>query len=140
MQTTSGYTHLTRRSEELAGKAGHRWWLWVIRTADTCAYLVDPSRSARVPGDFLGENAAGIISADRYSAYKALGARILIAYCWVHVRRDFLRIGDGNKKLVAWADGWVERINELYRINRTRLAIKRDSESFQMAQPELRES
>ncbi len=74
--------------EELAGKAGHRWWLWVIATADTCAYIVDPSRSARVPKDFLGENAAGIISADRYSVYKALGAMILIAYCWVHVRRD----------------------------------------------------
>jgi len=126
--------------EELAGKVGHRWWLWVVCTADTCAYLLDPSRSSQVPRNFLGENAQGILSADRYSAYKALGAMILIAYCWAHVRRDFLRIRDGNKKLAPWAGGWVERINELYRINRTRLAAKRDSESFQLTDRSLREA
>ena len=58
---------------ELAGKAGHRWWLWVSVSADTCVYILDPSRSAEVPRRHLGENAEGIISADRYSAYKALG-------------------------------------------------------------------
>jgi transposase len=125
---------------ELAGKVGHRWWLWVVCTADTCAYLVDPSRSARVPKEFLGEQAAGILSADRYSAYKALGAMIRIAFCWAHVRRDFLRIRDGNKKLTPWAGGWVARINELYRINRTRLAAPRESEPFHAADRQLREA
>lgn len=126
--------------EDLAGKVGHRWWLWVICTTEAVVYLLDPSRSARVPREFLGEQAQGILSADRYSAYKALGAMILIAYCWTHVRRDFLRIRDGNKKLAPWAGGWVDQINALYRINRTRLAVPPDAEPFQAADRDLREA
>ncbi len=41
---------------EAEGKIGYRWWLWVVVTHDTCVYLLDPSRSARVPGDHLGED------------------------------------------------------------------------------------
>ncbi len=67
--------------EEVAGKVGHRWWLWVIVTGDTCAYLVDPSRSATVVRNFLGQEAQGIISADRYRVYGALGENIRVAYC-----------------------------------------------------------
>jgi len=51
---------------EVAGKASHRWWLWVICTAETCSYIIDPSRSSRVPRDHLGDHAQGIISADRF--------------------------------------------------------------------------
>ncbi len=73
---------------EVEGKTGYRWWLWVVVTHDTCVFILDPSRSAKVPGEHLGEDAEGIISADRYSAYKALGEGIRVAYCWTHVRRD----------------------------------------------------
>jgi transposase len=125
---------------ELAGKSGHRWWLWVVCTDDACVYLIDPSRSARVPRDFLGEKAEGILSVDRYSAYKTLDERILLAYCWVHVRRDFVRIHDSSKLLAPWADGWVERINGLYRINRARLAVPIGSDAFQAADGQLREA
>jgi hypothetical protein len=107
---------------------------------EACAYLLDPSRSARVPREFLGEQAAGILSADRYSAYKTLLDMIRIAFCWAHVRRDFLRIHDGNKTLAPWAGGWVDQINALYRINRTRLAAPRDSQPFLAADRQLREA
>jgi transposase len=102
--------------------------------------VLDPSRSARVPREFLGEQAAGILSADRYSAYKTLTDMIVIAFCWAHVRRDFLRIRDGNKTLAPWGQNWVERINDLYRINRMRLAVPRDSEPFHTADRQLREA
>jgi len=95
-------------------KIGQRWWLWVVVTSDTCAYLLDPSRSAAVPRTHLGEDPEGIINADRYGVYKSLGGNIRIAFCWAHVRRDFLRVGSEYGKLKAWADAWVERIGELY--------------------------
>ena len=93
-----------------------------------------------MPREFLGEQAAGILSADRYSAYKTLTDMILIAFCWAHVRRDFLRIRDGHKKLALWAGGWVDRINALYRINRTRRAVPRGSDRFLAADRQLREA
>jgi transposase len=125
---------------ELAGKASHRWWLWVIVTDETCAYIVDPSRSADVPRSHLGDDAEGILSADRYAAYKALGQAILVAYCWAHVRRDFIRIRDGVAKLSTWAASWVNAIDDLFGANAERRQTPCGSEPFQLADQSLREA
>lgn len=127
---------------EVAGKVGHRWWLWVVITQDTCVFLLDPSRSAEVPKNHLGENAEGIISADRYSAYKVLAesGRFLIAFCWFHVRQDYFRIHKEYPKLRAWADGWLERINDLFARNARRIELPQDSEPFRQEDQELRKA
>jgi len=117
--------------EDIEGKKGHRWWLWIVVTRDTCLYLLDPTRSSDVPKNFLGENPEGIISADRYSAYKSLLSDLLkIAYCWVHVRRDFCRIRDGYPKLKQWASTWIERINDLFHCNAKRINTQQNSRAF----------
>ena len=126
--------------EEIEGKKGYRWWLWVMVTHDTCVYVVDPSRSSEIPRNHLGLDAEGIISADRYSAYKALGDGISVAYCWSHVRRDFLRIKDGNKKLSGWAIEWVKDIDELFIINRKRLEVRGTPKAFKEEDEKLREA
>jgi transposase len=78
----------------LQGKEGHRWWLWVVITKDTCCYLIEPTRSAEVPIKHLGENPEGILNVDRYAVYKTLGPGMVLAFCWSHARRDFVRIRD----------------------------------------------
>lgn len=123
---------------EVEGKTGYRWWLWVVVTKDTCVFILDPSRSAKVPGDHLGEDAEGIISADRYSAYKALGEGIRVAYCWTHVRRDYKRVRDEYKKLHTWGQQWVDRIGEIYRLNKERLAVRSDPDRFEQQDQVLR--
>lgn len=112
---------------ELADKVGTRWYLWVTRSPSVVFFVLDPSRSAAVPGaHFAGlQNARVIIVCDRYSAYKKLARlsdAILLAFCWAHVRRDFLNAGRGYKELEAWALEWKERIGALYHHNRLRLA------------------
>ncbi len=114
------------------GKHSHRWWLWVTVTREVCVYLIDPTRSAKVPRNILGEDTEGIISADRWSSYKAAGEKILVAFCWAHVRRDFLKVHDGYPKLSSWAQSWVERIAKLYKLNHKRLE-ERSSASRSMA-------
>lgn len=127
--------------EEVEGKAGYRWWLWVVITDDTVAFLLEPTRSAQVPRDHLGENPEGIINADRYSVYKALGKDIQVAFCWAHVRRDFVRVRDSYpKKLRRWGEAWVERINELFKLNDARLAVRSDPEAFQERDRALRDA
>ena len=69
----------------MEGKVGHRWYLWVYHSASVVHYVLDPSRSAQVVEDELGEVACGIISCDRYSAYKKfarLHPTFLLAFCW----------------------------------------------------------
>lgn len=126
--------------EEVEGKKGHRWWLWIVVTHDTCVYLLDPTRSGAVPKTFLGEKPEGVISADRYSAYKPLLSSLLfIAFCWAHVRRDFCRIRDGYPKLRGWAQAWVERINALFHENTKRVTAQTHSEPFLEHDRALRE-
>ena len=111
---------------ELTDKVGTRWYLWVTRSPSVIFFVLDPSRSAAVPGaHFAGlQHEQVIIVCDRYSAYKKLARlsdAILLAFCWAHVRRDFLNAGRGYKALEAWALEWKEHIGELYHHNRLRL-------------------
>lgn len=104
-------------------KEGHRWWLWVAITKDTVVYILDPTRSSRVPKEHLGEDPKGIINADRLKVYKILGKHILVAFSWNHVRRDFIRIHDGYKKLHDWAQSWIDHINGIFHQNNIRLSV-----------------
>ena len=91
-----------------------------------------------------------IIVCDRYSAYKKLArlsGRILLAFCWAHVRRDFLDAGRGMPELHAWALEWKERIATLYHLNALRLEhwqpnlpLDQQSAEFQSRQCALRDS
>jgi len=124
----------------LAGKRGYRWWLWVVITYDTVVYLLEPTRSASVPRDHLGDNPEGIINADRYKAYQVLGENISVAFCWNHVREDFIRLWNGYKVLQGWADAWVRRINNLFHLNGKRLQVQSNPDAFQVEDKVLREA
>lgn len=125
---------------DIEGKDGHRWWLWVVITKDTVVYLLDPTRSSKVPKNHLGENPEGIINADRLAVYKSLGERILVAFCWTHVRRDFIEVGEGYKTLRIWAESWVKRINDIFHQNKKRLEVLSSSENFQREDRALRDA
>jgi transposase len=110
---------------EHAGKVGHTWWLWVFGGGDTVVYVLDPFRSHEVPEKHFPKNARGVLLVDRYSAYKAMAqvknGTLVLAFCWAHVRRDFVQVGKGWPELKTWALDWLKRIRELYRLNRQRL-------------------
>ena len=115
--------------EETEGKKSHRWWLWVVVTSMTRLYILSPSRSSAVPKDYFGyDEETGThawhkqVMADRYCSYAFLKSLLDLAYCWAHVRRDFLEERSEEKDR-AWADLWVSRISEIYSLNKTRLAL-----------------
>lgn len=125
--------------EEIEGKIGCRWWLWVSVSRDAVVYLLDPSRSSGVPKNHLGEDPSGILCVDRYAAYKALGRGSLkLSFCWANVRRDYVRIHDAHPAFRAWAQGWIDRINLLFHLNNGRRAVLHDKESFPAADAILR--
>jgi transposase len=115
---------------DVEGKIGHRWYLWVFQSKSVIHYVLDPTRSANVPIAELGEAQGGIVSCDRYSAYKKfvrLHPTFELAFCWTHQRRDFLELANSYPDLSAWAFVWVDKIGELYRLNKERLAAPPDS-------------
>jgi transposase len=109
---------------ELAGKVGHRWYLWVFHSSAVVHYVLDESRSAEVLEGELAGVQRGVISCDRYSAYKKfarLHPGVVLAFCWAHQRRDFLELANSYPEVLAWAMQWVDAIAELYRLNSSRL-------------------
>ena len=115
---------------EQQGKVGFGWWLWVFNSEDAVVYLLDESRSRHVPEEHYPPQAGGVLMVDRYSAYKAMSqvknGDMLLAFCWAHVRRDFVRVGKGWPALKPWALQWLRRIGDLYRWNRRRRADPAD--------------
>jgi transposase len=128
---------------EKAGKIGHRWWLWLFAGEDSVAFVLDPSRSHDVPQSHFPDDVQGVMMVDRYSSYKAMRqvkeGQLLLAFCWAHVRRDFVRVGKGYPELKAWALQWLGRIRELYRLNRERLQHALGSPEFAAADALLRQ-
>ncbi len=111
---------------ELDGKVGHRWYLWVTKSVDVIHYQIAPTRSAAVPlAHFSGlKPEKVIVVCDRFSSYKKLArlnAAIILAYCWAHVRRDFLDLALKFPALEKWALTWVEEIAKSYHLNHQRL-------------------
>lgn len=76
-------------------QAGHSRWLWVA-VAPTCTvFRIAASRGSNVIKGLLGEDFAGWLTTDRWSAYSwvPLDRRQV---CWAHLRRDFQAVIDWN--------------------------------------------
>jgi transposase len=130
---------------QIEGKVGSRWYLWITRSQSVIFYDIDPSRSAAVPGaHFAGlQNDKVIIVCDRYSSYKKLARladNIVLAFCWTHVRRDFLDAARSFGELEQWGLDWKEQIGTVYHLNKLRLEhwnpqLPLDEQSQAFAQP-----
>src|SRR5512135_1526472 len=118
--------------------------LWVVLGPDTVIYLLEASRSHTVPENHYRAESRGVLVVDRYAAYKAMSwvqdGVVVLAFCWCHVRRDFIRVGKGWPTLKTWALEWLRRIRVLYRLNDSRLAVQKDTAAFGEADGRLRQA
>ena len=127
--------------EEVEGKIGHGWHLWVFRSPSTVVFTLSPSRSAQVPEAHFGGTAAGILLSDRYVVYKKLARQwegLELAFCWAHVRRDFFSLAKSWPELEGWAMSWVEGIGGLFDLNRCRVQARKQPAGFAARDRELR--
>ncbi len=114
--------------EAIEGKVGYRWWLWVTQSSSVVYYTLAPSRSGNIPiNHFSGLDKRleqVIVVCDRYSGYKRLAREnpvIILAFCWAHLRRDFLDAAKSWPDLQEWMFSWIEQIGAIYALNARRL-------------------
>ena len=117
---------------------------WELLFDQMKAVIIEDQRAA---AELFGELAPGtVIVCDRYSAYKRLvrllGGTVTLAFCWAHLRRDFLHCAAGQVRLAPWCEAWLGRIAAIYRLNEARLArydpgLERQSAAFAAAQDGL---
>ena len=113
--------------ETVEGKIGYKWYLWVTRSTSVISLTVATGRSTQVIEDKFADHGKEqiIIVCDRYSAYKKFAREhadfVVLAFCWAHVRRDFLDAARSYPSDEAWMFQWVEAIGELYHLNNQRI-------------------
>jgi transposase len=126
--------------QALEGKTNNRWFLWIFHNKETVVYKIHPTRSSNVLIEHFGEaHPGGILNVDRFSAYKVIAKKglFILAYCWAHVRRDFLAHAKGYTQQEDWALLWVEKISMLYHINNNRIKHNSKSKTFKKLHDEL---
>ena len=127
----------------LEGKVGDRWYLWVFHSAEVVVFVLAAGRSHDVPEEHFGPvEGRGILVVDRYKAYQAIdkvqSGRIVLAFCWARVRRDFLTVAGVGRTRKTWAWDWVGQIGRLYHLNDERLKVRGDAVAFAVANSALR--
>jgi len=108
------------------GKEGYRWWLWVFLGSDAVVYVLDPRRSHDVPEGHFTAGVSVVLLVDRLASYKAMApvkaGLVVLAFCWAHVRRDFIAVAKSFPELKPWALTWLRQIRQAYRHNDRRRA------------------
>lgn len=129
--------------ETIEDKKNHNWYLWIFHNIETVVYKIHPTRSSEVLIEYFGEDhAGGTLNVDRYSAYKVIAKKglFILAFCWAHVRRDFLNHAKGYVEQESWALTWVDHISKIYHINNERIQHKPKSKLFYGKDSELKKA
>jgi transposase len=145
-QLTEGYAQADETTwkvfQQVAGKDGNRWYLWMFRTKCSVVFRMAPGRGADVPTEYYAELLVELVLVcDRYSGYKKMARVIgvLLAFCWAHQRRDFRDLSRDYPVLNDWADAWVERIGTLYHLYNLRRKAQEIPLAWLQADARLRE-
>lgn len=113
--------------EKILGKESTRWYLWLFESEDAAMFIIDPTRATDVILDFFGTDSCGTLMVDRYSAYQCYvkkNPNMHLAFCWAHIRREFLDYTKEAPELEDWAIDWVDRIRRLYEDRSTVIPMK----------------
>jgi transposase len=126
----------------IEGKVGYRWYLWVFHARDVVVFVLATGRAHDVPEEHLGPDAHGILVVDRYKAYQVMAqvksGLIVLAFCWAHVRRDFVEVARTWPEQESWALAWIQGIAAIYALNEARLKVRQDPQAFAAADGALR--
>lgn len=123
-------------------KDSPNWYMWVSKTVDTTVFILDPSKSHEVIEAHLKGAAEGIIISDRAKSFACFAKDkpgFIIAFCWVHQRRDFVKLKNGYPKHAGWAQEQLARIDALIAQNKVRLQAAATPDFFKLQDKILRE-
>jgi hypothetical protein len=77
------FKHADETSWPVNGRNG---WCWGFVHGTTCAYVIEPSRGAKVARAVLGDDPFGTLISDFYGVYVWLGRKH--QWCWAHLLRE----------------------------------------------------
>jgi transposase len=114
---------------------GEQAWIWTFTTKEHTLYAVRESRGSDVPAEVLGEDFAGTIVCDGWTAYPAFSSNL--QRCWAHILRE---AKDAAEQQVA-GEPIYRALKQLYVALQTRLesdlTVRERAELQRVARREL---
>lgn len=90
-------------------------WLWVNTTAEVTAFQILAGRGAKQAQQIINEQALGIITSDRHSAYLWVDKQRR-QVCWAHLKRDFQAIAEREGDSAVVGRALLEQTGEVFRL------------------------
>lgn len=115
------------------------YWMWVFVGGKSVVYVLDPTRSSKVPEKHFENTKKGILNVDRLASYNIVGDKIILAYCWYHLRRDIIDVGKKYSNLAQWSIDWLLKIRNIEKVNRNRFNEYSQNLNFDKNQIRLEE-
>jgi len=98
---------------------GKLLWTWCFRAQDYALFKIDPSRGSQVLFDVLGDEFAGVLGCDYFSAYRKFmkDCDVRVQFCLAHLIRDLKYLTTlSNKQTAAYGQRLLEAMRALFHI------------------------
>ncbi|MBU2431828.1 MAG: IS66 family transposase [Proteobacteria bacterium] len=120
---------------------GDRFWTWCFRARDYTVFKIADNRASRTLTEILGEEFAGVIGCDYFSAYRKFMREfdVLVQFCLAHLIRDLKFLCDYPEKQTKEYGGRVlEAVRRMFAHIHRREEM--DAAAFQAALEEHRQN
>ncbi len=107
---------------------GDKYWTWCFRAELYTLFKIDPSRGSDVLIEVLGEQFAGVIGADYFSAYrKYMGDfNVLLQFCLAHLIRDVKYLTTLDPATRKYGHRLLKRLRQLFGVIHRREMMTED--------------
>jgi len=103
-------------------ETGHKenkaqWWTWCFRAKDRTVFKIAPSRGSRVLEEVLGEQFAGTLGCDYFSAYRKYIGKydVRVQFCLAHLIRDIKFLATlSHKETRAYGERLLGEMHALF--------------------------
>ena len=114
--------------------ACQRWCLWVFWSAEVVVFTQPVRRGCR---SAFCDRDGGRGQCRPLFIGLAKDSDLVLSFCWVHVRRDFITVANERDDQKEWAEQWLADIAALYRWNDERLQVRGEPAQYPAADAAL---
>ena len=100
-------------------------WTWCFRAELFTLFKIDPSRGSQVLVEMLGEEFAGVIGSDYFSAYRKYitDFNVTVQFCLAHLIRDVKFLTTLDKATEKYGERLLDHLRKIFRIIHRRDAM-----------------
>jgi len=94
---------------------GGKMWMWLAATLLVAVFIIRTARNTESAKALLGEQFAGILVSDRWSAYNWIEITRR-QFCWAHLKRDIQKISERSGRPGKIGDEILEDIRRMFHL------------------------